>query len=55
MEIDFDRKSYILQVGPHKMSTNDWPEIIAESAQSLATDNNIALLASVPRNNKLAD
>lgn len=56
MEIDFDRKSYILQVGPHKMSTNDWPEIIAESAQSLkATDNNIVLLASVPRNDKLAD
>ena len=56
MEIDFDQKSYILQVGPHKMSTNDWPEIIAESAQSLkATDNNIVLLASVPRNDKLAD
>lgn len=56
MEIDFDRKSYMLQVGPHKMSTNDWPEIIAESAQSLkATDNNIVLLASVPKNDKLAD
>ena len=56
MEIDFERKSYILQVGPHKMCTNDWPEIIAESAESLkTTDNNIVLLASVPRNDKLAD